>query len=71
MKDYGIRGFIIAFTLFFILTFGGCYSSWTWRDYDSGQETTDYFPLTFSAIFVGGILGGVGLLIGKQFKKKK
>jgi hypothetical protein len=65
MKNYGFRGFLIAFSLFFILTFKSCKGAY------SGTEGTDFFSLTIIAIIVGAILGAVGLLIGKQFKTSK
>ena len=65
MNNYGLRGFLIAFSVFFLLTFKGCSNGW------SGTAGTDYFSLTILSIIVGGIIGAVGLLIGKQFKTEK
>jgi hypothetical protein len=65
MNNYGLRGFFIAFTVFFIVTFKGCNNAW------SGTAGTDYFSLTMISIIAGGIIGTVGLLIGKQFKTEK
>lgn len=62
LNDFGLRGFLIAFALFFILTFKSCSRAW------SGTDGTDYFSLTITSIVIGGIIGCVGLLIGKQFK---
>jgi hypothetical protein len=65
MNNYGLRGFLIAFSVFFLLTFKGCSNAW------SGTAGTDYFSLTILSIIVGSIIGAVGLLIGKQFKTEK
>ncbi len=65
MNNYGLRGFLIAFSFFFLLTFKGCSHGW------SGTSGTDYFSLTILSIVVGSIIGAVGLLIGKQFKTEQ
>jgi hypothetical protein len=63
MKNYGFRGFIIAFTFIFIVTFKSCSSTW--------QGTNGYITLTIISSIFGLIIGLVGLVIGKQFKTNK
>jgi hypothetical protein len=63
MKNYGFRGFIIAFTFIFILTFKSCNDSW--------QGTNGYITLSIISSIFGLIIGLVGLVIGKQFKTNK
>lgn len=65
MNNFGLRGFLIAFTIFFILTFKGCSGAW------SGSRGTDYFSLTLISILFGSIIGALGLLFGKQLKTEK
>jgi hypothetical protein len=63
MKNYGFRGFIIAFTFIFILTFKSCNDSW--------QGDNGYITLSIISSIFGLIIGLVGLVIGRQFKTSK
>lgn len=63
MKNYGFRGFIIAFAFIFIFIFKSCSSSW--------QGTNGYITLTIISSIFGLIIGLIGMIIGKQFKTNK
>lgn len=63
MKNYGFRGFIIAFCIIFILTFKSCNDSW--------QGDNGYITLSIISSIFGLIIGLVGLVIGRQFKTNK
>lgn len=60
MNNYGFRGFLIAISVFFLLTIRGC-----------SKALAGTFSLTILYMVVGGIIGAVGFLIGKQFKTEK